>query len=178
MDYISDYPFVGLIEVIGKDTVYGTPLSDSQPFSGSYSFTKVRIINQYRGNHVGNEIAVIDSKGFECFIRLPKNSLGNRYLVKGFVADINDYIYNLDGIPKRNILVLSLCDTNTLFVDNTEVVGWITKNKWDRWRQWTNFIKSITFGLVKRNGSKKKFKFQRMELSHFIRILNHRVKGH
>ncbi len=179
VDHIAKYSFVGLVEVIGKDTINGESIDNSKPFaqSNDYAFTVVKIINQYSGRYVGKEIKIIDSKGFECFTRLGFKNFGDKFIVKGFIADVNEYIYSVENQkPKKDILVLSLCDMNRLYVDGNEVTGWITVNKSNRWWVWTMFLKKITFGLIDRERRRKKFEPQRMGIDKFIELIKEKIE--
>lgn len=180
MDKIDKYPFVAMVEVIGKDTIRGKPIENINSFLHSldYAFTTVRVLNQYSGKYIGNEIKIIDSKGFECFTRLSFKNIGEKFIVKGGIADVNDYVYtDFDkSLPKEDILVLSLCDTNQLLVEGNEVKGWITLNRSNRWWKFTSFLKRISFGLIDRKRKPgKKFKLQEMAVEEFVKLIKERT---
>jgi hypothetical protein len=173
MDNISKYPFVGMVEVIGKDTIQESFGNTTIP-SSHYTFTKVRIVNQYSGRYVGSEIKIIDSKGFECFTKLFYKNVGDKFIIKAWIADVGEHLYRgIEELPKEEILVLSLCDMNSLHLEENIVSGWITVNRSNRWWTWTDFLKKISFGLIERE--RKKLKPQRMGIEKFRELIKERI---
>jgi hypothetical protein len=181
MDSVDKYPFVAMVEVVKKDTVSGEQLGSSKSFvqSTGYSFTVVKILKQYSGKYLGEEIKVIDSKGFECFTKLFYKNIGDKFIVKGGIEDINEYIFTSweKPLPKQEILVLWLCDTNQLQLDEKGVTGWITKNSSHKWWRCSQFLKKISFGLINREKKGwKEFQPQQMKIEEFERKLKFKVK--
>lgn len=176
MDRIDRYPFVAMVEVIRKDTISGGQIGNQLQV---YTFTVVKITNQYAGKYSGAEIKIIDSKGFECFRRLVYKNIGDKFIVKGGIADINDYIYTDwdKPIPKDDILVLGLCDTNQLYSDHNDVTGSITiSSSLLRWRC-GRFLEKASFGLINREKKGYKgFMLQQMKIEKFEKLLKRRIK--
>ncbi len=158
MDRIERSPFVAMVEVVRKDTVFGVQLGNSNFFarSSGYSFTVVKILKQYSGKYLGQEIKIIDSKGFECFTKLFYQNIGDKCIVKGGIADINEYVFRDwdKQLPNENILALGLCSTNQLQFENNSVIGWVTKNSMHRWWRCNRFLKKTSFGLIDREKKK------------------------
>lgn len=181
MDRIDRYPFVAMVEVIRKDTItgqIGNPKSVAQ--LQGYTFTVVKIINLYSGRYSGAEIKIIDSKGFECFRRLVYKNIGDKFIVKGGIADINEYVYTGwdKPIPKEDILMLGLCDTNQLYLDKNDITGWITINSSHRWWRCNTFLKKISFGLINREKKgEKEFMPQQMKIEKFEKLLKRSIKN-
>ncbi len=173
MDRVHRSSFVAMVEVVGKDTIKGfDPSSD-------YAFTVVKIINQFAGKFVGNEIKIIESKGYECFTGLRYKNIGDRLVVKGSISDVSEYVYRdrEKEWPKEDILALSLCATNQLYIDGDYVKGWITKNKWNKWHRWSSLIKRITFGLIERKDkTDKQFELQKIKLDIFLTLLKDKTR--
>lgn len=181
MDGISGYPFVAMVEVIRKDTARGYPMVNSKSFNHShdYAFTVVKIIKQYSGSHSGDEIKIIDSKGFECFSSLFYKNIGDKFMVKGFIHDINEHVFRFwdKPLPKEDILVFPLCDTSQLQFGNNYVTGWITiKGNYRSIRRRNTILKIISFGLINRKKKGKEFVPQQMRIEKFERILKYWLK--
>jgi len=180
MDRIERAPFVAIVEVIRKDTISGSELGNPNSFaqSSGYSFTVVKILKQYSGKYFGQEIKIIDSKGLECFTKLFYKNIGDKFIVKGGVADINEYVYRDwdKQLPNENILVLGLCSTNQLQLDNNNITGWITlKGDQRSCRRRSAFLKIISLGLINRKKKGKEFMPQQMKLEKFEKKLSHRI---
>ncbi len=146
-----------MVEVIGKDTL-------EMDFS-DYSFTRVRIINQYAGEYIGKQLWIIDAKGVECCLtRLHYDNLGDKFIIKGYFSEGKAH------------LELSACSTNVLKIEGNNVVGDITISKGKRWSRWTSLLKSITFGLINREKNKKEIKPQKMTIEKIIKVLKERLR--
>lgn len=174
MDKIETYSFVAMVEVVGRDTL---PKNETSPLK-EYGFTVVRIINQYSGEPVGKKIKIIEGKGYECFVKLRFKNIGDRFIVKGKIKDVNDYIF-IDWdkqLPQEDIAVLSLCDTHQLSVKDNKVSGWITKGIRPKKQQWNSFLRKISFGWIDKEDDNQNFKLQQMSLHRFKRILKKRVR--
>lgn len=182
MHGIKKYPFVAMVEVMKKDTISGMQLGTSKEFAKStgYSFTTVKILKLYSGKYNGQEIKIIDSKGYECFTKLFYKNIGDTLIVKGEIADVNRYVFRDwdKQLPNESILVLGLCSMNRLLLEKNSVIGWISKNRSHRWWRRSQFLKSITFGLVDREKKRrKKLKPQQMKIEKFERKLRRRIKN-
>lgn len=182
MHGIKKYPFVAMVEVMKKDTISGIQSGTSKDFAKStgYSFTTVKILKLYSGRYSGQEIKIIDSKGYECFIRLFYKNIGDTLIVKGEIADVNKYVFSDwdKQLPNESILVLGLCSMNQLLLEKNNVIGWISKDKSHRWSRRNQFLKNITFGLVdRRKKGWKKFEHQQMKIEKFERKLRKRIKN-
>lgn len=170
MDRVNNYPFVGMVEVIGKDTI--TSKYDS------YTTTKVKVLQQYKGQFIGNEINIIDAKGFEYFVSLNYQNIGDKFIIKASPLSSNSYEYNKTN-KKLNIIKLGLCDTNTLWIKNNTVNGDITINKMRVKYFWSGLLKKITFGLIdlksKLYGQPRKY--QTITLDKFQDILEQHLES-
>lgn len=180
MDRIDKYQFVAMVEVIRKDTVRGQQIGNPKSFAQSqdYAFTVVKVIKQYSGTYLGGEIRIIDSKGFECFCKLYYKNIGDKFIVKGVLVDINEHLHSDwdKPIPKEDILVLGLCDTNQLHVDKNEVNGWITVNRSHQWWKRNMLLKKLSFGLINREKKGiKKISRQQMKIGKFEKILQRKI---
>jgi hypothetical protein len=185
MDKIDRYPFVALVEIIRKDTVKSEKSSNSINLDQSYNyaFTVVKILKQYSGKNYRQEIRIIDSKGFECFTRIFYRNIGDKFIVKGVIADINEYIFYMDWdkkLPKEDILVLPICINHQLQFDGNIVSGTISKNRSHRWWLWNKFFRKISFGLINTDKERKGWKAfapQQMTIEKFERKLKRRIKN-
>jgi hypothetical protein len=160
-DKISQAAFVGLVEVIGKDTVRSN--------NRWYSFTKVKIVAQYNGKYIGKEAKIIDGHGYECITRLENDSIGAKWVIKAGISKVYEWIYS-DGLSKEEeVLTLGICSENTLEVKDGMVIGNITRNQFQsRWR-WDRFLKKVSFGLIDRDDQRKwsDRKLQQMSFDQF-----------
>jgi len=149
VDDLKKYAFVGLVEVVKVDTVVQK--------SFNYGYTKVKILELFQGKYDKDEIDIVNAKGFECFVRLRSQKLGQKAIIKGFLNKRSQYEYKVDknGIPvvdsvalKADVLVLDLCDENQLYVEKDTVIGNLTKDVQQRAYSFGGFIHKITFGLL------------------------------
>src|SRR5688572_25616159 len=86
MDGLKNYDFVGLIEVVGRDT--------TKNYDYDNAFTLVKILKQYQGKSIGTSISVVEGQGFECFVSLPNVNIGSRFIVKGSFDKRSEYEAN------------------------------------------------------------------------------------
>lgn len=183
VDNLHKYHFVGLVEVIGRDTVVKS--------QDDYTFTKVRIINQYHGDFVGHNLSIVEAKGFECITRLETNRIGDKAIIKGFYAEAGEYLsaydVNTNQVERRKlespVLILSLCDKNQLYVNGDTVKGYITKNKPNAKVQRGRTLHKLSFGLIstrafKRGGYSHSEGLQEYTLAQVTRIIRRRINGH
>src|SRR4030095_8113174 len=74
IDGLNRYDFVGLVEVIGRDTIKNADYDNS--------FTIVKVLKQYLGKQVELIIPIVEGTGFECFVSLPNVNVGSRFIIK------------------------------------------------------------------------------------------------
>jgi hypothetical protein len=157
MDGISKSEFVAMVEIVGE-------LDSINAFVSGYSFTKVKIINQFAGDFIGNETYLIGAQGHECYTSLMYNNIGDKFMIKGYYSEGKDYINWYS------------CSANILNVKNDEVIGWVNIYRGRHWWKWTAFLKAISFGLIERDIQKYHPKPQQMKIENFISLLNKELK--
>lgn len=157
MDGISKSEFVAVVEIVGE-------LDSINAFVSGYSFTKVKIINQFAGEFIGKETYLIGAQGHECYTSLKYNNIGDKFIIKGYYSAGKDYISWYS------------CSSNVLKVEKDQVVGCINRCRGRRWWKWTAFLKAISFGLIERDIQKYHPKPQQMKIENFISLLNEELK--
>lgn len=181
MDNIDKYPFVAMVEVLSLDTIRGKASGGptSSVLSQPYTVTVVKIIKQYSGKLLNEEIRILNAKGFECFTRLHYTNTGDRFMVKGGIADINEYVVTdwYTPLPKEDILILGLCDIHQLSVDKDQVNGQVTAHRSFRhWRR-SIFFRKISFGLMDTEEKViKTYVQQQMGIEAFEGLLSRRLR--
>lgn len=178
LQHVEGYDFVGLVEVVRKDTIYHE--DDKRIW---YAFTIVRVIEQYHGEPVGDEVKIVDAKGFECFTRLHYRRPGDRRIVKGFLKPLSEYMYNYlasNPLPPTDwgerCLELFLCDVNQLRVVDDNVHGVISCHLRTVWVGLRKFGDHVTFGLFA-NKTRGRRLWQSMPLKRFERKIRKRVSA-
>lgn len=157
MDGITKCEFVALVEIVGElDTI--------NAFVSGYSFTKVKILNQFKGEFIGKETYLIGTQGHECYTSLKYNNIGDKFIIKGYYSEGKDYINWYS------------CSANILNVKNDEVIGWVNIYRGRSWWKWTAFLQAISFGLIERETHKYHAEPQHMKIENFVRSLNEELK--
>jgi hypothetical protein len=157
MDGISKSEFVAMVEIVGE-------LDSINAFVSGYSFTKVKIINQFAGDFIGKETYLIGAQGHECYTSLKYNNIGEKFIIKGYYSAGKDYISWYS------------CSANILIIESDQVIGWINRFQGRHWWKWTAFLKAISFGLIERDIQKYHPKPQHMKIEYFVRLLNEELK--
>lgn len=167
VDDLINYEFIGVVEILGKDTVRGD--------YNSYSLTKVKVITQFSKKYSGQELEIIDAKGSECFVRLWYKDIGDKVAIKGYFGGLLNQL-NIPDSLDRKVLYLDLCDKNQLRIKNNKVYGNITVNKFQRRWKWNEFVKKLSFGHIDGNKKRKEFLPQEFGFEKFCRLIRDKLK--
>jgi len=124
VDDLEKYEFVGIVEVIKKDSIIKNEID--------YTFTIVKVISQFTGKFFGQTFRIIDAKGFGCITSLGNNQIGSKSIIKGNFSSRSNWDFEYGNLGQREeyVLYLGLCDMNQLSIDISEnnVLGFLTFN--------------------------------------------------
>lgn len=128
IDHLSSYKFVGLVEVIGIDTI--------KDHDYDMAFTIVRVLKEYHDNKTLDTLYIPEGDGGSCNVSIKNRGVGNRFILKGYLYNKSDWEADLEDFQQdikvtqnpQKALVLSLCDENTICIKDSTVIGNITRN--------------------------------------------------
>lgn len=179
VDELEKYEFVGIVEVIRRDTV--------AEHERGYTYTVVKVISQFTREFYGQEFRIVDAKGFECITRLKNNKIGSKSIIKGHFNNKSDWDWHefdpMSSKEEEQVLALSLCDTNQLYIDeeSKQVRGFLTFNNLVSKIKRDRFLNKISFGLIKTKSFKSGY-YQvnppETSLQNAIRIIKMRINKH
>jgi hypothetical protein len=128
VDGLNQYSFIGMVEVVGFDNL--------KDHDYDWSFTIVKVLQEYHGNKSNDTLYIPSGDGGSCHVSIKDRGLGNRFILKGDLQNRLEWEINwkdFENPPNiiqndMSVLVLSLCDENTLCIKDEKVVGNITHN--------------------------------------------------
>ena len=135
---LNDANYVGVLEYLGIEY-------DSM-ISGQFPVKKFLVRKSYKTNKKRDTISVITTSGLDCLGSFMMNlNLGDKYLVKLNVTDLENYSSNMTG----EIYYLKICSIPCLPIRNDKVFGPFKRNKAYRRIKISKFLNWLSFRKIR-----------------------------